>query len=510
MERLGTAGLIAGMNPDLASAHNEGASESIGAPASSGKCPREFFYRPECAWAADFIPFYKDGTFHLFYLLDWRDPHKHGEGTPWYQISTRDFVHFTEHGEMLPRGTPREQDLYVFTGSVIEAEGRYHIFYTGHNPYMRQQGKPEQAIMHATSDDLLHWRKVPEDTFFPPPSTYEPHDWRDAFVFRNEEAGEYWMLLAARLRTGPSRRRGCTALCASRDLKNWEVREPFWTPGLYFTHECPDLFRIGDWWYLVYSTFTERTMTHYRMSRSLKGPWLALENDTFDNRAFYAAKTASDGERRFVFGWNPTRVNNRDYQPYQWGGNLVVHEVVQEADASLSVKMPASVENAFSHPVPFAMRPGIGRCEISEAGVRIVAPDSFGCAVAGAPADPSKILATIEFDESTRGSGIMLRTSEDFEEAYYIRLEPGRQRLVLDSWPRVGDVPFMVELERPLRLVWGNPVELKVILDGTICEVYADSKVAMSARLYNRHSGDWGVFVNEGGAYFTNIRQFTL
>ena len=57
----------------------------------------------------DFIPFFKDGTFHLFYLLDWRDRHKHGEGTPWYQISTRDFVHFAEHGRMLPRGTAEKQ-----------------------------------------------------------------------------------------------------------------------------------------------------------------------------------------------------------------------------------------------------------------------------------------------------------------------------------------------------------------------------------------------------------------
>src|ERR1051326_4692312 len=104
-----------------------------------------FFYKPENAWAADFIPFYKDGRFRLFYLLDWRDPANHGEGTPWYQISATDFCHFTEHGEMLPRGTREEQDLYVFTGSVIEAEGRFHIFYTGHNPHFRAQGRPEQG-----------------------------------------------------------------------------------------------------------------------------------------------------------------------------------------------------------------------------------------------------------------------------------------------------------------------------------------------------------------------------
>ena len=114
------------------------------------------FYKPVGAWAGDFIPFYKAGKYHLFYLHDWRDPEKHGEGKPWYQVSTQDFVHFTEHGEMLPRGRREEQDLFVATGCIIEAEGRYHIFYTGGNPHFPQQGKPPQAVMHAVSDDLLH------------------------------------------------------------------------------------------------------------------------------------------------------------------------------------------------------------------------------------------------------------------------------------------------------------------------------------------------------------------
>jgi beta-fructofuranosidase len=267
---------------------------------------------------------------------------------------------------------------------------------------------------------------------------------------------------------------------------------------------------MGEWWYLVYSTFTERTVTHYRMSRSLKGPWLAPENDTFDNRAFYAAKTASDGNRRFVFGWNPTRVDGRDYQPWHWGGNLVVHEVVQEAEGTLTVKVPETVDKAFSKQVPVEFKAGMGNCEIVRNAVRIVAPDSFGCSVAGTPAEPCKIETVVEFAENTRGCGIMLRVSDDLDEGYYIRLEPGRNRLVLDAWPRPGDVPFMVELERPIRLSPGKPVELKVLLDGSICEVYANDKVAMSGRLYNRYTGGWGVFVNEGIAHFKDARLTVL
>ena len=507
---LGSAALLAAARPDRAAVPVDQRGTSAVQGAAGEDRSREFFYRPQGAWAGDFIPFYKDGTFHLFYLHDWRDKHKHGEGTPWYQISTRDFLHFTEHGEMLGRGTMDEQDLYVFTGSAIEARGQYHIFYVGENPYFRKKGKPEQKVMHAVSDDLLKWRKIPADTFAAPPETYEPNDWRDPFVFWNEHANEYWMLLAARLRTGPSRRRGCTALCASRDLTRWEIREPFWAPGLYFTHECPDLFRMGDWWYLVYSTFSERSVTHYRMSHSLQGPWLAPENDTFDNHAYYAAKTASDGMRRYAFGWNPTRVDSKDDQPWQWGGNLVVHEVIQETDGALAVRVPETVDQAFSKPIPCEFHAGLGNCEIVSNAVQIIAPESFGCSVAGTPTEPCKIEAVVEFTANTRGCGIMLRASDDLEEGYYIRLEPGRNRLVLDTWPRQGDIPFMVELERPIGLSPEKPVELKVLLDGSICEVYANGRVAMSCRLYNRYTGRWGVFVNEGIAHFKDARLTVL
>ena len=489
---------------------------------------RDFFFRPEDAWVGDAIPFHSDGEFRLFYHHDWRNeaPFSPGWlGCPFYQISTVDFVDFTEHGEFVPRGAKDEQDATCGTGSVIAAGGIYHVFYTGINYEFRKQGKPEQAVMHAVSKDLLKCEKIPEDMFYAPTDEYEPHPWGDPFVFWNEEAGEYWMLLTARIRKGPPRRRGCIALCASKDLKKWDVREPFWAPSLYYRHECPDLFKIGEWWYLVYSTFTERFVTHYRMSRSLRGPWLAPENDAFDGAAFYAAKTWSDGRRRFVFGWNPTKYRERDYNRNVWGGNLVVHEIVQEPDGSLSVRVPETIDRAFSVDLPSVFSPGLGEWKIGENVLWASAPDSFAGAVAQEMPGRCRISARVTFSENTRGCGIMLRTSEDLENAYYIRLEPGRNRLVFDSWPvestlwaqdlpvppdlppRRGDCPFRVELERPIDLIPGEPYELRVFVDGTVCEVYAGEKVAMSTRLYDIKDGKWGVFVKEGTASFDDVKM---
>ena len=36
---------------------------------------------------------------------------------------------------------------------------------------------------------------------------------------------------------------------------------------------CPEVFQMGGWWYLVFSTFSDRFTTHYRMARTLDGPW---------------------------------------------------------------------------------------------------------------------------------------------------------------------------------------------------------------------------------------------
>jgi beta-fructofuranosidase len=479
-------------------------------PASQSKGARDFFYRPQNAWVGDIIPFYKDGKFRLFYFHDWRDVAKYGAGGTFYQVSTEDFVHYTEHGEMLPRGTTKQQDYSIGTGSVIEANGLYHFFYTGSNMFLFRQGNPQNVVMHAVSDDLRAWRKIPEDTFLAPTAIYERDDWRDPFVFWNEEAQEYWMLLNARVKSGPSRRRGCTALCASKDLTKWEGREPFWAPSLYYGHECTDLFKMGEWWYLVFSEFSESVRTRYRMSRSLKGPWVAPENDTFDGRAYYAAKTASDGQRRFIFGWSTTRADNKDYHAWQWGGNMVVHEVVQGKDGTLYVRVPESVDKALSDTIAFQFKPGIGSCEIGQKAVKILAPYSLGCAVAGTMPDRCKITATVDFTENTHACGIMLRVSDDLERAYYVRLEPSRNRLVFDAWPRAGDVPFMVELERPIALSPGMPTELKVFVDGTIAEIYVAGKITMSTRMYGLPQGAWGVFVSEGNAQFRDLGLFGL
>lgn len=484
------------------------------------------FYRPGDGVAGDFVPFYAEGLWHLFYLVDYRDPAAHGEGMPWFHLVSRDLVHFEDWGEALPRGAADEQDLNVFTGSVLAAEGRYHIYYTGHNARLAQQGRPSQGIMRATSDDLRSWHKDDLPPLFAPTELgYERDDWRDPFVFWNEEAGEYWMLLAARRAGGPWwRYRGCTALATSRDLATWQVREPFWAPQLYGIHECPDLFCQGDWWYLFFSTFSERQVTHYRMSRSLQGPWLAPPNDTLDAQGHYAAKTASNGQERYLFGWLPTREGETDAGRWQWGGNLVIHQVVTQDDGTLSAKPPESLlRHLRGRSLPLAPRELIGAWRLEGDAAWTTAADPVtllpGAATGagrgatsamlslGECPEPLLLEACVRYQPGTQACGLLLRMEHEREGWYEVRLEPARQRVVIDRWHRPGTEPFV--LEQPLPMVADRPVQLRAIVDGECLVAYADDRVALSCRMYDHPRGPWGLFVREGAARFEGLAAHT-
>ena len=310
------------------------------------------FYLPNDGICGDFIPYYNKAKkcFELYYLHDYRDLENKGEGTSWRRITSTDMVHFHEDGEILPHGTPEDQDLFCYTGCIVEQDGLFHIFYTGHNYHLMEKCGNKEAIMHAVSRDAVHWEKRKQDTFFAPADAddIEKDDWRDPFVFYNEEEQKWWMLLCTRKKQGLWRRKGATGLLKSDDLVHWKYSGSLWEPDLCWCPECPDMFCWGDYWYFLYSTFTETEgmRTYYRISNSPRGPWRNPGNNCFDGRAFYAGKTASDGVNRYLFGWNPTRTDNKDDGAWQWGGHLVVHKLVQLSDGSLRVRMPERLRTA--------------------------------------------------------------------------------------------------------------------------------------------------------------------
>ena len=480
---------------------------------------KNIFYKPKDGWVGDTIPFAHDGKFYIYYLHDERKGNtqdEYGYRTSWNLLITEDGVNVKDCKVVLPVGEYDDADYACYTGSVIEGnDGNFHMFYTAqnnYNPKYHRDGKPLQYVAHAISTDLINWEKLPELTFGADERIYEPFDWRDPFVFYNEEEKCFDMLLAARLRGASEKNGGCVGLCRSYDLLHWEAKEPFYNPESYMTHECPDLFKLGNKWYLVYSTFSEKFVTHYRMSDKLSGPWTSPIEDTFDGRAFYAAKTAQVGDKRMAFAWVPTKRGESDFGQYKWGGNFIAHEINQTTDNKLTVKPAEGLINMFNKEF---VNEKLNKVEIENyEGEKSYVIDGMK--------DTCMIEAVIEFSEGVRSFGIGLRQDSALANGYYLRFEPFYNRIVADMWPRRirgvnqwyvdGDKPFMVELERPFdyKSLKDNKVHIRVVADGSIICLYVNDITALTMRAYNLNRTNWGFFVKDGSIRVSDIHMYEV
>ena len=292
----------------------------------------QLYYQPDGVWVGDIMPYGKDGSFYVYHQRDTRNPGPFGEPFGWALATTKDFVTYKDYGESLKRGTDEEADQFIYAGSVFEAQGCFHAFYTGYNREFLKAGKTSQTLLHATSQDGINWEKSKEALEIPPQSGYDRRNWRDPFVLWDEERQEYLLILGARKGEDKRKQTGRLVSFTSKNLEKWKFQGDFWSPGIFTMFEMPEIFKMGDWWYLVFSEYSDGNKIHYRKSKSLYGPWIAPKDDSFDGRAYYAGRTAFDGKRRVLFGWVPTRDGDDDKNSYLWGGTFVPHEVFQRED----------------------------------------------------------------------------------------------------------------------------------------------------------------------------------
>lgn len=461
------------------------------------------FYTPEIQYplmphgemCGDIMPFYWEGRFILFFLYKYCI----------YAVETKDFVHYEKCRLVLRNGTPDEQDWHAATGSVIHVNGLFYFYYTGFCEGNRGiEGKHEQAILRAVSKDLNTWEKD-RDYFFEPDVTHfgERH-WRDPHVFWNEEIMKYCMLITAVTKDGAVLRNGCTAVYISEDVTEWYFYKIIYAPDLFPTHECQDIFRSGEKWYLTFSTYRRQWETRYRYSDSFDGPWQTPSgDDMFDGRQFYAAKTVTDGRDRYLVGWQSIRKDCRDENPLVWGGNIIVHKIIQRQDKTLGVEIPEAVRCFFTQEVPLVPEAIKGNWKIAE-NITGYRNDGFGWLYLGELTELMMVEGVVKWQDNTQAVGLMIHTDgEKLEKWCQLRIEPGRNVIMLDRYNRIdGDQTF--EEVRPM-CYQRNEAHIRMIVSGNIILVYVND-VALSGRCYGITMGGVGLFVESGLAVWEQVK----
>ncbi len=459
----------------------------------------------------DAIPFFHAGRYHLFYLSS---PVGETElparaRTCWRHLVSDDLVRWEEEMVALPLGKEGDPDTEgIWTGSVIHANERFHVFYTA---AARGSSFP-QTICHAVSDDLVHFVKdINNPILTPRLDMYEPQDWRDPFVFWNDEEGCFWMLIAARIRSGPPGRRGAVALATSPDLVQWHVEAPLYAPGSTYCPECPEIFRLGDRWRLVYSRFSESPGTIYRDADYLRGPWRTPVVDRWDGGRWYAAKSLTDDRgRRIAFGWTHDRRGLTDTGEWLWAGDMdMPREIYPRSDGTLGIRLPAEILNSFSEPLPVALRAVAGDWQSEEGavvgrGVAGLALAALELPTAADSSRPQMIECTITPRDIAGSVGMVLQTSEALDRGLGVIVQPARDQIALVEWPTGQESdrqkPPLVEHWLPLSAT--QSFTLQCLLRGSVLEVFFDGRVALTHRIYAPGSTVAGLFVQDDDARF--------
>lgn len=322
------------------------------------------------------------------------------------------------------------------------------------------------------------------------------------------------MFLAARAKDRHSQT-GCVGLCVSRDLKKWEYREPVYYPARFNgACECPDVFRMGDWYYLFFSSYTNLFGNYYVKCRVGETEWQIPQNHRVDARAFYAAKTAGHGMERYLFGWNPTKEENifgfwpdklkaQDYRTWDWGGSMVIHRLVQLTDGDLGLAFPDTRRNMFTKIVENQFQPITSGWDGTAAHgntqqMMLMQPMPDSCC----------IHLNIRMQGACQ-AGVILHVAKEMKEGYYLYLEPQRRRLVYRSWLRMSEdggktFPYDVELETPVRESADGCYEMEIVTEGSVGTVYVNSEAALSFRMYDLKNQNFGIF-SFGAAEFNDI-----
>lgn len=196
------------------------------------------------------------------------------------------------------------------------------------------------------------------------------------------------------------------------------------------------MFQMGDYWYLVFSTFSDQFTTHYRIGKSPNGPWMIPEDDVFDTRSDYAIKTASDGKRRFAFGWIASKYGDRDFGPWEWGGTMVFHELIQNPnDGTLQVKVIHGVKEFYNEPQEATSLVSYNsETQNKENGICLKS-ETLGAGLYSVPEDCFSIEMDIHVKQAHE-VGVALHVDAEMEKGYFLRMNQRKREVAWDMWPR--------------------------------------------------------------------------
>ncbi len=463
------------------------------------------YYKPYSGYVGDPMPFYDpiNKVFRIMYLQEYR-PNPVGTYHPIWGVETKDGANYTSLDCIIPCGGINEQDAALGTGSVIydEASKLYYLFYTGHR-HLPAAGEAEEAVLFATSPDFKTWTKNKQFLLLGANYGYSDRNFRDPYVFKGEDGK--WHMLVSTHKGG----KGVLAEFVSDNLTAWTDNGVFMSMMWDRFYECADFFKMGDWYYLVYSEqlaairrvqyFKGQTIDDLKAcTKADAGIWPDDHEGFLDSRAYYAGKTASDGTNRYIWGWCPTRdgKDNAATAPApaepNWGGTLVAHKLIQHADGTLTLGEVPAISSKYNQ----------------SAEVRVMS-QSDTCTLYSRLGYHNRISFTVTTSGAEDKFGISLVRGSDSNVWYSFVFNPEsatRRKINMESeGPKgTGFIPAIDSYA--FNTPADNTYNITIYTDNSVMVMYVNDQVCYTNRLYGIARNCWSINTYSGTIEVSNLK----
>ena len=439
---------------------------------------------------------YWRGKYHLGFIF------QNERGHCWGHASSRDLVHWRLHPPSLVPN-PGDPDTGIFSGNAfVSKEGEAVLLYHGVGA--------GNCIALSAEDDLDHWRKLPTNPIVAIPkegdpdfgkySSWDPHGWL--------EGDTYYAIFGGNPAT----------LFRSKDLVKWEFLHRFPETNMPDVEpdediSCPDFFSLGDK-HMLLCISHKRGCRYYlgRFGNEQFHPEMHARMNWPGGTCFAPESLLDDRGRRIMWAWALDGTPGDNASIPEWSGTMTLPRVLSLGDDG-TLRIEPVEELAALRMNHRRITRRVVPAE-AEAIVPEVRGDCLELRLTFAPTDAAEF-------------GLKVRCSPDGVEQTAISYDAERQCLRVDvsrstlnesiiyrtfNMPHGVDNPLVTVQEAPFALAPGEPLELRVFLDRSILEVFANGRQCVTQRIYPTRPDSLGVslFARGGSATVPTLDAWDL
>ena len=406
---------------------------------------------------------YWKGWYHLFYQYNpLESVHVADSLMHWGHTRSRDLLHWEDLPVAISPEPGKPDSRGCYSGQVVDRDGVPTMFYYG-----RGGGN----CIASSDDDMIVWHKYPKNPVMPHPpkgtavwGPWDPCAWRE---------GDTWYSLSG----GHVDNKDAPFLFKSRDFVNWQYIDLFYEPGEQSDCSVPEFFPMGDKHVLMFASHLmgcqyyvgdwRNEKFHPQVHRHMNYLPTGLEAGNL----FAGNSLLDDRGRRILFAWVPEGLNEDAQRRTGWAGTICLPRVLTLAgDNTLLIE-----------PLPQLQQLRGQHLQLTD----IHVPPRTTLPLDDVAGDCLELAVQFEPGPADR-YGLAVRRSPDASEQTLIYYDPSDRHLCLDADAASlnSDMVGRGVQRGPLELAADEPLRLRIFLDHSIVEVFANGRQCLTKRIY--------------------------